>query len=167
MSEVSGLAQALKVLKQVDPALRKAAIKSMKEAAQPLANDMRALVPEVATSGWSKKGRLGFSPGRVRNSIRPQFRASERQRGRQGRYTLLRIRMASPGGSVYERAGSASGGRTRSGRAFVAKLNAQHGGPSRVMWRAADANLPTIIDAVELAQRNVQAHANRVLKERR
>ena len=161
-NKVTGVPQALKMLKGVDPAFRRAAIDEIKSATAPLIAAARARVPEQATPGWSKKGRTGYSAGRVRNSIRPQFKANERRGS--NRFTLVRVRMTSPAGQIFATAGTASGGKTVSGRAFVDYLNRHHVRGQRIMWPAADQELPAVTKAVEAAARLVEIQASRLVR---
>lgn len=161
-TKITGIPQALRILRDVDPDLRKQAIDEMKGATSPLVNAARARVPEEASPGWSKTGRTGFSPGRVRNSIRPQFRASQR-RGNE-RFTLVRVRMMNAGGQIFATAGTASQGRTDSGRALIDYLNRHHGRGQRIMWPAAEQELPTVTRAVQQAAARVEERATRMAR---
>ena len=163
-TKITGVPQALKILKDIDPALRREAVEEMRSATQPLIAAARARVPESPARGWSKKGRLGFSPGRVRQSIRPQFRSNKR-RGSE-RFTLVNVVMSSPGGSMFDMAGKPGSGNTKSGRELIRYLNAWHGRGSRIMWPAAEQELPAVARAVEAAARRVEIQASRLAARR-
>lgn len=161
---ITGVPQALRILKGVDPALRKAAVEEIKGATGPLISAAQARVPAEPAPGWSTKGRTGFSPGRVRQSIRPQFRSSQR-RG-DARFTLVRVRMTNAGGQIFATAGTASDGRTDSGRALIDYLNRNHGRGSRILWPAAEQELPSVARAVEASARRVEIQASRLAARR-
>ena len=161
-TKITGIPQALRILRDVDPQLRKQAVDEIKSATEPLVNAARQRVPQDPSPGWSTKGRTGFSAGRVRNSIRPQFRASQR-RGAE-RFTLVRVRMMNAGGQIFATAGTASAGRTESGRALVGYLNRHHGRGQRIMWPAAEQELPSVTRAVQQAAARVEDRASRLAR---
>lgn len=164
MTKITGIPQALRILRDVDPELRKQAVDEIKSATGPLVQAARARVPETAATGWKKTGRTGFSAGRVRNSIRTQFRSSQRRGA--NRFTLVRVRMTNAGGQIFATAGTASSGRTDSGRALIDYLNRHHGKGPRIMWPAAEEELPTVTRAVQQAVLRVEERASRLARSR-
>ena len=93
--------------------------KEVKSAADIIGASARGLVPAQPASGWSATGRLGWSDGVVRASIKPKFR-SRLAGGR--RYVIGQVDTNSPAGSLWSLAGS--------------KTSTQFGDLMNAMWGA-------------------------------
>jgi hypothetical protein len=170
--DAEGLQETLRVLRRLEPDIRKEVPRRFKAAGAPLVSAARAEVPAQAPmSGWKKGGRLGWSSARARTSIIIKFRASGR---RHGEFTLLKLYTRSPALSVYEFAEKAQR-RGRNGRrnhpnsseAFIRNIRRSGKEPGRVLWNAADRELDSVVEAVEDIIEDLEQTANRALKRRR
>lgn len=149
--EIDGAAAAIKTLGKVDPELRKAVIKSLKTAAQPMEESARRLLPATRPlSNW-EKWRGGYDPKKVARSIKVAFRGSKVKGARDpDKIPLLTLRQKDAAGAIYDMAGRRSTGNTPQGQAFIRNLNRQ-GPASRYMWPGAEAAMPLVIRQVEEA----------------
>jgi hypothetical protein len=156
------------ILKDIDPALGRAANKSMKKAAEPMVQDARSRIPEVPT-GTSPTGRPNW--GTWGGSSDRSWSASAAKRGivskvnvRKGRgahdRVLFSMIQRSAAGAIFDYAGS-SGSRTKGprGAAFNSALS-RHGGASRSMWPAAEAKLPMVMSGLDAAVSDMEKEIN-------
>jgi len=155
--EVYGVPEMLKVLKQIDPELRKATISKMKLAAEPILQEARSLIPDQPVSvsektrkrggGWKVTGRLGYDAKKVRRSIKVTFKIKSRDKNA-NTFPLLRLVLGSAGGSIYDMAGRKGSGNSPSGVALIRKLQKDRGGASRVMWKSVESKISVVEDGV-------------------
>ena len=146
--EVYGVPEMLKLLKTIDPALRKATQAKMKLAAAPILAEARSLIPEVAIEpgekgrkrggGWKVTGRDAKA---VRRSIKVTFKGSRIRDKNANTFPLLKLVLGSAGGSIFDMAGRSGSGNTPSGTALIRKLQKDRGGASRVMWRSVESKI--------------------------
>lgn len=138
--EVIGVAETLKKMRAIDPELRKATLKRMRQAGDPIVSAARALIPaETPLSNWGN-WRGGYTASRVRSSIRASTRTG-RVRGKgPDHFPLLSVRSTSAAGVIFDMAGRRSGGKTASGAAMIRQLNTYRQA-SRSMWPAAEQNI--------------------------
>ena len=156
--EVYGVPEMLKVLKQIDPELRKATIAKMKLAADPILQEARSLIPDQPVSvsektrkrggGWKATGRLGYDAKKVRRSIKVTFKTKIRDKNA-NTFPLLRLVLGSAGGSIYDMAGRKGSGNSPSGVALIRKLQKDRGGASRVMWKSVESKIRVVEDGVK------------------
>jgi hypothetical protein len=156
--EVYGVPEMLKVLKQIDPELRKATIAKMKLAAEPILQEARSLIPDQPVTvsektrkrggGWKATGRLGYDAKKVRRSIKVTFKVKTRDKNA-NTFPLLRLVLGSAGGSIYDMAGRKGSGNSPSGVALIRKLQKDRGGASRVMWKSVESKIRVVEDGVK------------------
>ena len=174
--EVDGAAASIRVLGQIEPELRKQAIKEIKSAGDAIVQEARALVPTVKplTNWYNWKG--GFVPAKVRRGIKVAYRGSA-QRDK-NTIDLLTIRQTDPAGAIFELAGFRDGtkGRNQSpvydnaGRVFIEQLrkgerNGAKWQPKarRTLWPAIARHRDEVREAVQTAVDNVIKTTNRKL----
>jgi len=170
--QVTGVTETLRILRRLEPDIRKEAPKRLKAAASPLLAEARGMVPPAPPmSGWHKGGRIGWNTAAIRRSIVIRFRGTAR---RPGEFTLLKLYSKSPALSVFDFAEEAqrkgkNGRRNnpRSSAAFVRNLKVGHGKPSRVMWRAAERQLPAVQREVTSVLKDLERQAEQAMKRRR
>lgn len=171
-TKIDGVPEVLRILRRLEPDIRKEAPKRLKAAAAPLLGEARGMVPPAPPmSGWSPGGRIGWKTSAIRRSIVIRFRGSAK---RPGDFVLLKLYSKSPALSVYDFAEDArrkgrSGKRNnpRSSEAFVRNLNKGGGKPSRVMWRAAERQLPAVQREVTSVLKDLERQAEQAMKRRR
>ena len=149
--EIIGLTQTLDLLRRMDKELLKQAQKELKKTVQPIIMDARARLPEVAASGWSRTGRVGYSRGRASRGLRAQI-GRDRVPGFSGRTTILRAVQSNPGGAIFDNAGSRGNYSppVQRGAGLVKALN-KHGRAQRSLWPAALKNWGAVQRAVKQA----------------
>lgn len=154
--EIYGVPEMMGILKQIDPALQKATIAKMKLAAEPMIREARQSIPDEPPrpsdptkngKGWSANGRLGWNAAKIRRSITVKYKGRPNRKWGETNWTLLKMVMGNPAGSVYDIAGRKTAGVTPQGRALIAKLDRELKA-SRVMWRAAERHLPDVQQGV-------------------
>ena len=176
----------LKQLGKIDPALRRAATARMKSAAKPLLQEARGLVPQQSGLNWGNwttespgLGKPGtgrvigpYNPTTVRRGIKVTYKGPSRRDRDKEIYTLLTLQNTSAAGAIFDMAGKANGAGRNSegaarGRAMIAKLRAENGRASRVVWRAAERHLPTVqrgvADAIKDMEQAIQARVDKRL----
>lgn len=160
---VEGVAEVLRALGKVNPELKKATVKRMKQAADPMINDARSLFP--ATSPLSNWGnwRGGYDGAQVRRGVRAAFRGSKVRGSEANTVPLLSLRQTNAAGAIYDIAGRASNGNTPQGRAFITQLRSE-GVASRAMWPAAERNMPEVVSAVEDAINDMSAQIEEMMR---
>lgn len=151
-----GLQQALKNLQKIDPALRRAVLKDIKKAAEPLTTTINNRVPgDPPLSGMNNKGRTGWDKVK-KVVVSLNTKKPRRQLDRPGYDQIAVVRVITKGApvAITDMAGKAGGTKSRAavGRRrpnFASALGSRLGDASRFMWRDVDA---------------LQAEAERALK---
>lgn len=148
-SDARGLRDVQRILQKIEPELKKQAQKSVKAAAGPILTAARANVPDQALSHWKNWNGTTrrWDPARIRRRltiVTPRARPGKR-------FTIVALQQKDAAGAIYEMAGRKSSGRTPSGKAFIANLNALHGPAGRAGWRAIDSAGPQVKQALQQA----------------
>lgn len=164
--QVQGVRETLKALKQIDPELRKQAVKEMRTAAQPLVTEVKSQMPDQPLSGWKEEGELGWRSSKVKQSVKLKF-GGKRVRSQGGsQYPLLRLVIGSPAGAAFDKAGKANAPRSPQGRAFIDALESKYGPASRRAWPITLKNMDRInrgvMEAVDKAAAEVNKEIRRV-----
>ena len=148
---IIGLSESMEILRGMDKELLKHAQKELKKTVQPIIMDARARLPEVAASGWSKTGRVGYSRGKASRGIRAQIKR-DRVQGFSGRTMMFQVVQNNPGGAIYDNAGSRGNytAPTQRGAGLVSALN-KHGKAQRALWPAAVKNRGAVQKAIKQA----------------
>lgn len=173
--EVDGAAASIRVLGQIEPELRKQAIKEIKSAGDAIVQEARSLVPDVKplTNWYNWKG--GFVPAKVRRGIKVAYRGSA-QRDR-NTIDLLTVRQTDPAGAIFELAGFRNGSKGTggspvpdAGRVFIQQLRkGERDGATwqpkarRTLWPAIARHRDEVREAVQTAVDNVIKTTNRKL----
>lgn len=160
-AEVYGVPQLLSSLQKIDPQLKRATVARMKQAARPMVDEARALVPtEKPLTNWGTwKG--GYDPKKIRRGIKVTYKGpSRRDRGKE-LFPLLKLVNSDPGGAIFDIAGKANGAGRGSegadrGRQMIGKLRRGNGPASRVVWRAAERHLDDVQEAVKDAIKDME-----------
>ena len=166
----------MSALGKIDPALRRATQAKMKLAAKPMVAEARSLVPEDSGLNWGrwttpKGSEIGaYDAKKIRRGIKVTYKGpSKRDRGKEI-FPLLTLQNTDAGGAIFDIAGKANGAgkgseNRRRGRAMIAKLRADNGHASRVVWRAAERHLPTVqrgvADAIKDMEEAIQARIDK------
>ncbi len=162
--QVQGVKQTLKALKDIDPALRRAAIKEMKTAVQPMVNEVRSKMPNKPLDNWGEGGRLGWDVNQVRKSVKVKFGGRKVRGGSGNQYPLLRLVIQSPAGAVFDIAGRRSNGRSPQGTAFINALTADWGRASRTAWPTAEKHIQDVQRGVLIAIDKAAAEVNKEIR---
>lgn len=163
--DVKGVASTLRALNKIDPVLAKTTRRRIKQAANPMVQDIRRFVPTQAPlSGMARNwegGRLKWS-SRARSGVRAN-QGQGRKRVRNGyRIDLLKIVQSNPAGAVFDMAGK-RGGKNDQGRRMIEQLTARHGAPSRSMWKSEAATLQKTEKAIKSAIADLSAEINKLV----
>ena len=161
--QVEGVAEVLKALSKVDPELRKATVKRMKQAGEPMAREARSLFPQASPlSNWGN-WRGGYDGKAVHRGVRVAYRGSKVRGSDSNTIPLLTLRQTNAAGAIYDMAGRTSNGNSPQGRAFIAQLR-QDGVASRAMWPAAERTMPDVTAAVEDAINDMSAAIEEMMR---
>lgn len=146
---VENIPEMIRLLRQIDPELRKEAAKRIRAIGRTVAADAKAQIGDVPLSGWQHQGRTGFIPSRVRQgiSVKTKFTAKRTQ----NEIPLMTLRQRSPAGEILDYAGRRSSGDTPQGAAMIRNLNARRGRPSRYMWPTMERNIGRVTSELEAA----------------
>lgn len=133
---VEGIKETLKVLKDIDPDLRREFTRNAKQITQPIVNAAQSIYrsttfPSGTARRWAPRGREIF-PLTQQKTVRGVSTKISTSRRTTGAITVVQ---SNPGGAVFEFA--------KNGRLGQA-LTFKNGMTPRAMWRAADANLETV-----------------------
>ena len=127
---IDGVNKTLKVLKGMDPDIRKQFNKDGKEILQPVIDDAKSRYPASYLSGMGRS----WQAGRIFPYVQARARAGVKVSVKQERNgTLLKITQANAAAAVIEFAKNNPSGGTLS-----LNLTAASSAPSRVMWPAFD-----------------------------
>ena len=131
-------------LMKIDPELRKALQREIKDVAKPVSERVRSAIPYTAPlSGMNNRGRLGWQPngGKKPNDVRIVYRAGSKRNA--GMVTsLVSVNVGSAVVSMIDMAGKARPmGKTLSGGSMIRHLGRK---PSRYVWPAAEEALPAV-----------------------
>jgi hypothetical protein len=178
---VVGIAEVAKTLKGIDNDLVKQARKDLRTGAKPVATAVKNNIPTESplqgksgstsgTRGMIHNGRTGWNPAGVKVTVRTDFSKKATKNGYQLVSIVAGIKgnrgQSSQGNAAFQiadQAGRSRGGKTRSGRAMIRKLNSS-GRASRYVYPAALRELPYVEDVVRGTIRKLQNDYNRKLK---
>jgi len=165
-AQVLGVKEAMSTLQKLEPALKRAAMKDIKLAAEPLRAAVAIALPATAPlSGMDHRGRTGWLASGAR-TVGTKYGGRARTSGTVKTWPLVSILVKGVGGSIYDMAGRASSGATAQGSALIAGLTAEGGMASRAAWPAAEARMMTIQSAVMKACESAADTANMSLARR-
>jgi hypothetical protein len=158
--KITGIAETVKILNSIDKEIVKQARKDLRTGAQPVANAVKANIPNESplqgksgsrspTRGMIHRGRTGWNPSGVTARVKTNFSKKAERRGN----SLVSIVVGGKGKSgsgaaafqIADMAGRKARGKTASGRAMIQKLNAQKKA-SRYVYPAAEREIPYVTD---------------------
>ena len=179
--KITGIAEVVKTLKNIDNDLVKRARKDLRTGAKPVADAIKQNIPSESplqgksgstsgTRGMIHNGRTGWNPAGVKVTVRTDFSKKAEKKG----YKLVSIVAGIKGNrgqsaqgnaafQIADQAGRSRGGKTKSGRAMIRKLNSQSRA-SRYVYPAGLRELPYVQDVVRGTIRKMQNDYNRKLK---
>lgn len=168
VKEVEGLQMTLRILRDFDKSLIKDLKKDLTKKAEPIFADARSRIPDRALSGWSKTGRLGYSPARVRRGFKVSVITAKRVEGMKGSMAMIRLYQANAGGAVFDQAGQRGKYKppTQRGIAMVNRLDHDYGKAQRALWPAAVGKLPELRHAFQASINHQEMIYNQKLKMR-
>lgn len=173
-SQIRGLEETLRVLKQIDPELYKESRKRIKNDAKPMIQSAKDKLPDVPMSGWGVsrarmqdiKGRKtlrtasGFpvyNPASAKRGVTLSIR-NKRRKGYGGRSLLVAMVQNDAGGMIFDYARQSS-----NNNLFVKGLDRRNPKPSRYMWKAAEENMGSVNASLRASIRDVEKTINRRL----
>lgn len=131
-NQVDGLKEALRALREIDPALRKEFTENAKRIGDPIvqaakSNYNDSLIPSGTRRRWVQRGRnlFPFTTAKARSGVKVQVKQQK-----------IAVVQTNPAAAIYEFAGNSNS----LGRAFSARGRQ----PARVMWPAADSKVNAI-----------------------
>ena len=132
-----------KILKEADPALRKAMDKEIRSFLTPVSSLANTKAPSTVLSGWTPAAEgSGKWAAKAWDQSTVQRGIAVRQGGKRSKGSATssawKIINKSAPGAIYELAGKKSKGKTVAGRTFVHMLTERGGSPSRLIWAAWD-----------------------------
>lgn len=154
---VDGVKQTIKTLGYIDPELKKAFFKNVREILKPIVTDAKSrykseTFPSGTKRNWAPKGREIFplDSQASANGVGVQTRATKRNT------STISVVQRGAGASVFEFAQSGGLG---------AAFNAKNGSPARVMWKAATTNTEQVTQNLEQYVRGVMDDLNRMMEQ--
>ena len=141
---IVGLDTIVRELNDLEPGLVKQLRKDMVTEIKPLYSLVKRAVEskEPFIRGFDHSGRTGS-----RNPVKVTGRAVTTRR-KFNRTSLVSIRTTSAAVQIADMAGRKSNGRTESGQAMIARLNAKHGGASRFVYPAIEKEIPKVRQSI-------------------
>ena len=137
--EISGVKNAIKELRKIDPELRKQFNKDAKEVVRPVVEEAKSAYPDVVLTGmlrtWTQNGiqKFPYSSRKARSGVKLKVDT----RGKA--VSIINVAQNNPAAVIVDMAGKKGGG-SRRGEVFIANLTEKAGRPSRVMWPAFESN---------------------------
>jgi hypothetical protein len=153
--QVYGVQDTLNLLRDLDRALYREALKKMRNAAKPLQVEVSSRIPSVAPlSGWSRsRGRFEWN----KKNTKVMVKIGGRKKPTKTEWPLVRVVLMGAAANIFDMAGK------RSSSQFTQSLSAAAGSPSRAAWPAAEAKQPEVEAAVKQAINEIARDANRTL----
>jgi hypothetical protein len=168
--EVKGLKEALRTINSIDPKLRRAYGKQIRELGKVVVDAITPLVPSSSpTRGMDGPWRTGWKNGQTRNIVvkTNTRKARKRNIAKGAQYETIGVITVGTKGAALAIADMAgkSGNRSRGGpRArpnFAGVLNEKIGrGPSRMVWAGGEKAIPDFQKALEPVIQEVMRQAN-------
>lgn len=140
IGNIVGVQFVIKELQETEPKLLAQFRKDLVAEAAPLLPKIRSAIPMNAPlSGMEHRGSTGYDPARIKVTAKANFRK------RAGKQSLISFRATSNALRLADMAGRKASGKTSSGRAMIAGLNAGGGGrPSRIVYPSVEKELPSL-----------------------
>ena len=149
--EVAGAQDAIKALRKIDPELRKQFNRDVKEITAPIIDQAKkdyppeSSVPSGVLRNWTQRGGLKFpyTAAAARRGLKSKIDTSRKAR------SVIRVQQTNPAAVIMEVAGRRSPNPL--GQAFDDTI----GTASRILWPAAEKQMPKVEKEMEAAVRKV------------
>ncbi len=145
MKEVRGVRESIVALRKIDPQLRKQFNRRANDIARPIVTEARRRYTQVPLSGmsrtWAPRGRalFPFTVSKARSGVRVKVDTSKRlNRGPARPVGIVAVKQTNAAAVIFDMAGKATDNQ------LSRNLTARWGQPSRVMWPAAESQLPDV-----------------------
>lgn len=155
-AQVVGANEAIRSLRKIDPDIRKQFNRDIKQILQPVIQDAQAAYPAQVLSGmerkWQQRGtdKFPYNQAKAKRGVRPKIDTSRKTTA------VIKVQQVDPAAAIVEVAGR------KTGNPLGRSLDRVIGKASRIMWPAAERNLPKVTREVESA---VLAAVRQVQKE--
>ena len=167
MNKVEGVRETIVALRKIDPQLRKQFNRRANDIAKPIVLEARRRYTQVPLSGmsrrWAPRGRqvFPFTIQNARRGVKVKIDTSKRlSRGPARPVGIVAVKQTNAAAVIFDMAGKATD------NALSRNLSARWGAPSRIMWPAAENQLPAVTREMEAltkaVERYVQAELARV-----
>jgi hypothetical protein len=167
LNQIRGVRETIVALRKIDPQLRKDFNKRARDIAKPIVLEARRRYTQVPLSGmsrrWAPRGRdvFPFTVSGARKGVRVKIDTSKRlNRGPARPVGIVSVKQVDAAAVIFDMAGKATDNQ------LARNLAARWGPPSRVMWPAAEQELPQVeremAALVRDTERTIQAALNRV-----
>lgn len=167
MNEIRGVRQSIVALRKIDPQLRKQFNRRANDIAKPIVLEARRRYTQVPLSGmsrrWAPRGRdvFPFTIQNARRGVKVKIDTSRRLgRGPARPVGVVSVKQTNAAAVIFDMAGKATDNQ------LARNLSARWGQPSRIMWPAAEDQLPNVTRQMEeltrAVERFVQAELARV-----
>ena len=131
--KMSGVKDAVKELRKIDPELRKQFNKDAKSVVAPVVNAAKAQYPTEYLSGmsrpWTQRGVAKFPYIQTKATSGVKLKVDTRGKA----VSIISVLQNNPAAAIVDMAGKKGGG-SRQGEAFIANLTKKFGNASRIMW---------------------------------
>lgn len=135
--EITGLEELRRELLAFDKTLVREMDKTIREVDKSLISKVREQYPEVALSGWTNVGRLGYSKPEIDKGVK----IKQGSKKRYSEYKVLKqISQESAAGTLFDRAGRKNAPKNDTGVTFIREMNDEYNPikyrwGSRAIWR--------------------------------
>lgn len=147
VTQVTGVKETIRELRQLEPRLAREAVKSIKAPALPTAAALRAIAPAVPLSHMGYYG-----PTKVSTN----FGGRPRRSAAANEFPLVRIRLVGPGWT----ASSDMARRNSPGESMTTNLQRKYGSASRWAWPTVEQRIASIQAAILKAVKDVERMTN-------
>ena len=158
---------AIVTIKLIDPTLVKVAQKQMKAAGEIIAQDARSRIPDVPTGvsrtgrpHWGKWGGTSdrtWNAATARRGIKTRYRAPRKDRPSER--PIISVVQENAAGAVYDMAGK-NWKYVKNEKIAAGFIGAMNRSPSRTMWPAAEANMSSVLAAMDAARVEMESEIN-------
>jgi hypothetical protein len=164
VNKVEGVRETIVALRKIDPQLRKQFNKRARDIAKPIVSEARRRYTQVPLSGmsrsWSQNGRqkFPFTVENARRGVRVKIDTSKRlSRGPARPVGVISIKQTNVAAVIFDMAGKAADNQ------LARQLSARWGQPSRIMWPAAEDQLPAVTREMEALTKAVERYVQQEL----
>lgn len=174
---IEGVESTIKELRKTDTAIYNETIKSIKTEMVRAQGVARAGYPIKPLSNWrsgelkrptASRSKKPFPPYDVRAArASVEVIVGKKSSKSKTSWKVAALRQKDAGGVVFDMAGSATGGKGKSGPVFIGLMNANFSRASRVMWPAVKLSQPAIVKSIDTATKKAATYLNAALSNRK